>query len=42
MFGALYFYPSSFTGQIPPDLTRLVGLKKLNLKGEHLLKGFFE
>jgi len=34
------FYPSSFIGQIPIDITRMVGLKNLNLSGEHLLEGY--
>jgi len=38
----VYFYPSSFTGQIPIDLTKLVGLKSLSLGGEPFLEGYFE
>jgi len=39
---AFIFYPSSFTGPIPIDLTRLVGLKSLNLSEERLLEGYFK
>jgi len=42
LFDAFYFFHySSFIGQISIDLTRMVGLEKLNLSREHLLKGFF-